>query len=203
MDGPSPKGSPWYCQAILLWFLILSPSFPPGWLFHIFPLLLPRPPSYPHFQLMPLRPFLTEKIASDCIKWMSTNSPATSTKLLKSELCSHLTVYGFAVLFQSQSLHLDLTSHSPFAFSQTLLQCFSFYCINNFSLSTESSPSAYKHIVIALILKKQKSCHPCLMEASAPFPPCWPQSFKIWFYPLSSVLLSQFLSISVLSKSGS
>ena len=136
-------------------------------------------------------------------KWMFTNSPATSTKLLKSELCSHLTVYGFAVLFQSQSLHLDLTSHSPFAFSQTLLQCFSFYCINNFSLSTESSPSAYKHIVIALILKKKNSCHPCLMEASAPFPPCWPQNFKIWFYPLSSVLLFQFLSILILSKSGS
>lgn len=89
MDGPSPK----YCQAILLWFLILSSSFPLGWLFHIFPLLLPRPPSYPHFQLMPLRPFLTEKIASDCISecsqtpqphplnYLSLNSALTSLSM--------------------------------------------------------------------------------------------------------------------------
>lgn len=137
-------------------------------------------------------------------KSMSTNSPATSTKLLKPELCSHLTVYGFAVLFQSQSLHLDLTSHSPFAFSRTLLQCFSFYCINNFSLSTESSPSACKHIVIALILKKKnQSCHPSLMEASAPFPPVDPKISRSDFTQ-SLVLLSQFFFlISILSKSGS
>ena len=108
-------------------------------------------------------------------KWMFTNSPATSTKLLKSELCSHLTVYGFAVLFQSQSLHLDLTSHSPFAFSQTLLQCFSFYCINNFSLSTESSPSAYKHIVIALILRKKSLVTLAWRKLLLHFPPVDPK----------------------------
>ena len=130
--------------------------FSPWWLFHTFP--SPTSETFlPSLSADAFAPLFNWKNCFWLHKSMSTNSPATSTKLLKPELCSHLTVYGFAVLFQSQSLHLDLTSHSPFAFSRTLLQCFSFYCINNFSLSTESSPSACKHIVIALILKKKKS----------------------------------------------
>ena len=108
MHGPSPKGSPWHCQAILLWPLMLSPSFPPGGYFTFFPLLLPRPSSYPHFQLPHSPPisnypslsadafvplFNWEKIASDCIserpqtpqphplKYLSLNSALTSLSM--------------------------------------------------------------------------------------------------------------------------
>ena len=171
MDGPSPK----YCQAILLWFLILSIFFSPWVVISYFSPPTSETSFLPSLSADAFAPLFNWENCFWLHKWMFTNSPATSTKLLKSELCSHLTVYGFAVLFQSQSLHLDLTSHSPFAFSQTLLQCFSFYCINNFSLSTESSPSAYKHIVIALILKKKSLVTLAWRKLLLHFPPVDPK----------------------------